>query len=298
MTIRLRSFAPAALVVLAGCVISDPIPVRAYEAEVANAELAFADAAAREGIRDAFVRFSGDSSVAFRPEPENAKAAWRSRPPVPGRLRWYPAYVRAAGSGDLGLTTGPYESRDSTGALRGTGTYFTVWRRDAEGWRFMVDQGIRHAAPAEPPARWDVSMARFDRIGRRYPTGPVARDLLAADRRFAARAEEAGFAAALRRFGHPEMRLLRDGAFPHVGLDSAVAAASADGARRYSATPARAYAAAAGDFGWTWGEYRLLNAGAGRRETGHYVHVWVREGHGPWRLLVDVTAPRPPERDE
>jgi len=41
-----------------------------------------------------------------------------------------------------------------------------------------------------------------------------------------------------------------------------------------------------------------VHAGAGRRETGHYVRIWARDGGGPWRLLLDVTSPRPPERDE
>jgi hypothetical protein len=94
------------------------------------------------------------------------------------------------------------------------------------------------------------------------------------------------------------MRLLRNDAQPHVGLPAVLAAASADSARRYAATPARAFTSAAGDLGWSYGEYRYVHPGAGRRETGHYVRIWARDGGGPWRLLLDVVSPRPPERDE
>ncbi|HSU14804.1 DUF4440 domain-containing protein [Longimicrobium sp.] len=294
---RLPIAASVLLLVLTGCPFVDPAPVFLPEVPVAEAERAFADAAAREGVRDAFVRFASDSAIAFRPEPENAKEGWRRSGPVPGRLSWYPVYVRAAASGDLGFTTGPYERRDSTGTLQGTGTYFTVWRREAEGWRWVVDLGTPGGPPATAPEAWRPDPRRRPPASRSSPG--AARSLMAADSAFAARAEAAGFARALADFGHAEMRLMRRGSPPRVGLAGAVAAAAADSARRYSAEPARGYASAAGDLGWTWGEYRLVHPGAGRRETGHYVHVWLREGGtGEWRLLLDVVSPRPPERDE
>ena len=65
-----------------------------------------------------------------------------------------------------------------------------------------------------------------------------------------------------------------------------------------SARPVRAMASAAGDLGWTWGEYESVHPGAGRRETGHYLRIWSREPGGRWRVLLDVVAPRPGERDE
>jgi ketosteroid isomerase-like protein len=295
---RLRSLTSVSLLLMAGCASRRPSPAGGFEAEVAGAERAFAEAAAREGIRDAFVRFASDSAVAFRPEPASAKALWTARGRIAGRLSWYPTYVRVARSGDVGFTTGPYESRDSTGALQGTGSYFTVWRREPQGWRWVMDLGAHHDPFATPPEPWRPSAVRAAAPSARMANADAARSLLAADSAFAARAEAAGLAAALREMAHPEMRLMRQGAFPRVGLAASVAAAEADSARRYSAEPARGYASAAGDLGWTWGEYRLVHPGAGRRETGHYVHVWSRDGDGPWRLLLEVVSPRPPERDE
>ncbi|MFL5382235.1 MAG: hypothetical protein ACJ8GN_06940 [Longimicrobiaceae bacterium] len=297
-----RTLLLAALPALASCTPppqpAPGAPQEIAEAALVAAERAFEQATLREGVRDGFIRFADDSAIIFRPEPVNAIASMRSRPATKIQLAWHPAYAHAATSGEIGFTTGPSQVKDSTGALLGYGNYVTVWRRGADGWKWVVDLGTSNPQPHPEPPLWVPP-------GRGTPSreaGPddetAARALLAADSDFAARAERGGFAGALESFGDPGMRLLRDGALPHVGLPAALAAAVADSARRYSSTPARAFASAAGDFGWTYGEYRYVHAGAGRRETGHYVRIWTRDGRAPWRLVLDITSPRPPERDE
>jgi hypothetical protein len=297
-----RTLLLAAVSALASCTPPAPAPSPAggdqAEAALVAAERTFEQATIREGVRDAFIRFADDSGVIFRPEPVNAIASFRSRPATKIQLRWHPAFARAARSGDLGFTTGPSQVLDSTGAVVGYGNYVTVWRRGAEAWRWVVDLGISNPKP-EPEARlWIPNGDGPSSTPAGAPNTAAARALLAVDSTFAAQADRDGLAAALRRFGDPGMRLLRNDAQPHVGLPAAVAAATVDSARRYSATPARAFTSTAGDFGWSYGEYRYVHEGAGRRETGHYVRIWARDGYGPWRLLLDVVAPRPPERDE
>jgi hypothetical protein len=285
-----------ALALLSACATAHP-PSSApdAEAEVVAAERAFAAAAARDGVRDAFLAFAHDSAVALRPEPANAKEVWRARPRTSARLAWYPAFARAARSGDLRFTTGPYEAADSAGTVRGHGQYVTVWSRTPDGWRYLIDVGSPHPRPDAPAAEWRPSRPRA-------ASSSVAADdadasLLSADSGFAAEAESRGFAAAVEAYGDPEMRLLRPRTLPQVGLAATRAAAVAD-TRRYTARPVRATASAAGDLGWTWGEYESVHPGAGRRETGYYVRVWSREPGGRWRVLLDVAAPRPAERDE
>jgi len=293
-----RTLPPLALAALAACnPPPSPAPGESAGASLVAVERAFEQATIREGVRDAFIRFADDSAIIFRPEPINAKASFRSRPAARIGLRWYPAVARAARSGDLGFTTGPSQVLDSAGAVLGYGNYFTVWRRARDGWHWVVDLGVETPKP-EPPLPPYVPAT--DRV-RPRPAGPndaaAARPLLAADSAFDALAGRSGFAAALESYGDPQMWLLRDRALPHVGLPAALAAAVADSARRYTATTGRAYVSAAGDLGWSWGEYRSEHAGAGRRESGHYVRAWVHQG-GRWRLMADVTSPRPPERDE
>jgi hypothetical protein len=302
---RVRTLLLAAVPALASCAPPAaarlPIPPRAgedAEAALVAAERAFEQATIREGVRDGFIRFADDSAIIFRPEPVNAAASFRSRPATKIRLAWHPAFVHAARSGDLGFTTGPSQVMDSTGAVIGYGNYVTVWRRGPETWRWVVDLGISNPKPGLEAPLWTPAAAGPAAFPAGEPNEAAAASLLAADNAFAAQAGRVGLTAALRSFGDRGMRLLRNDAQPHVGLTVALAAASADSARRYSATPARAFTSAAGDFGWSYGEYRYVLAGAGRRETGHYVRIWARNGNGPWRLLLDVVAPRPPERDE
>jgi ketosteroid isomerase-like protein len=297
-----RTLLLAAAPALASCAPRLPAPTPGHpgnaEESLVAVERAFEQATMREGVRDGFIRFADDSAVIFRPEPVNALASFRSRPATSIRLAWHPAYARVARSGDLGFTTGPSQVMDSTGALLGYGNYVAVWRRNADGWKYAVDLGISNPRPDPEPPLWVPAVGGASPTPAGTANAAGARSLLAADSAFAARAASGGLAAALQAFGDAGMRLLRNGAVPHVGLPAAVAAAAADSARHYSATPARAFVSAAGDLGWSYGEYRAVLTGAGRRETGHYVRIWSRDGDGPWRLLLDVVSPRPSERDE
>lgn len=51
---------------------------------------------------------------------------------------WYPEVVQVLASGTLALTSGPV--RDPSG--KQTGTFTSIWRRDADGhWRIVFDKG-------------------------------------------------------------------------------------------------------------------------------------------------------------
>jgi ketosteroid isomerase-like protein len=59
------------------------------------------------------------------------------------RLLWEPIRAEIGESGDLGYTiSSRREARDSANTLLGTGTYLTIWRRQADGtWKVEVDIG-------------------------------------------------------------------------------------------------------------------------------------------------------------
>lgn len=267
------------------------------EAALVAAERGFEALSIREGVKEAFIRTAHDSAIIFRPEPINAIQSFRSRPATKIGLRWHPALVRSARSGDLGFTTGPSQVLDSAGTVIDYGNYVTVWKMTDAGWRWVIDLGIGTPRPERVPPQWTPRPHAPAAHVAAAVNDPAAAALRTADTEFSARAASAGFAAALQTFGDPGMWLLRDNALPHVGLPAALAAAVADSARRYTASPAFTETSEAGDFGWSWGEYRSVHEGAGRRESGHYVRIWAREGDR-WRLLLDVTAPRPSDRDE
>jgi ketosteroid isomerase-like protein len=60
-------------------------------------------------------------------------------------LTWEPDLASASAAGDMGWTSGRYESRGSTGsgATMQAGRYLTIWRRQADGaWKVALDTGV------------------------------------------------------------------------------------------------------------------------------------------------------------
>jgi len=286
---------------IAGCA---SMPAEARESPLVtlvDAQRAFAAAAVAEGTRDAFLRYAADDALIFTPAPTNVGDHWRPRPPRRGTvLHWYPSVARASLSGDLGFTTGPYETRSASGGeATGHGWYVTVWRNEGRGWRFVADIGTPNPAPETPPAPWTAPRPVFSYGGPGdAPTDDEALGTLrAADRAFTRTATEQGFAAALAEWASDDVRRHRPGIAPVVGGEDAAVLADTM-SRRYSASPREAHVARSGDLGYTVGEYRLADeSGNGRHESGWYVRIWTRENDA-WRILLDVVSPHPPEREE
>jgi ketosteroid isomerase-like protein len=300
---RSRLAASARLLALAAAAGCATVPVsRSADSPIetlVDAERAFAAEAASDGVRDAFLHHAAPDGVIFRPAPVNARDFWGPRPPAAFHLTWYPSYAEVSVSGDLGFTTGPFEVRDSAaGAPTGHGWYVTVWRNDGGGWRFVADMGTHNPPPGMPPFPWPRLPPSYIPPVVPRPASGVLDALRAADRAFNEAAAERGFAATLEERGTQEARLHRAGAHPAVGRQAAVELARRD-ARHYSASPREAHVSASGDFGYTVGEYYLEDAsGNGRDETGWYLRIWRGGGGEPWRVVLDVTSPRPPEREE
>jgi ketosteroid isomerase-like protein len=116
-----------------------------------SAERAFAKTATEKGIRDSFLEYFAEDSIAFNPAPISATARLRSRPGRPFseyELRWEPRTGDIAASGELGWLTGPSTFIDHTSSTPTPqhGNYLSVWRRQQSGpWRVFIDVG------SEPP---------------------------------------------------------------------------------------------------------------------------------------------------
>jgi ketosteroid isomerase-like protein len=62
--------------------------------------------------------------------------------------------------------------------------------------------------------------------------------------------------------------------------------------------PRMAEVAAAGDMGWTWGQYQVVVDGE-TVSTGKYVNVWKKQADGSWKVRVDMGNQHPgPGREE
>ena len=110
-------------------------------ASLAAAETEFGRHSVREDMRVAFLANFADDGVFVRNGWMVSNDWLRPRPAPPIVLDWHPQYVEAASSGDMGLSTGPWKitSKKDPSAAPTHGQFVSVWRREASGWRVVMD---------------------------------------------------------------------------------------------------------------------------------------------------------------
>ncbi len=129
---------------------------------VARANRAMCKAVADKDV-EAFRRLVSDEAVFYgsgapRRGREAVVASWRGFFARDGRstLTWAPLTWSASRSGDVGYTQGAYTASAIDGqdrAIRRTGSYVTIWRKQAGGgWQAVVDIGSPAAPPPQTPA--------------------------------------------------------------------------------------------------------------------------------------------------
>ncbi len=256
---------------------------------MADTERAFAEACTQKGIRDSFLEYFADDSIAFNPAPISATKRLRERPSRPfseAELRWEPRTGDVAASGELGWLTGPSTFTDHTVAnpRPQPGNYLSIWRRQAGGeWRVFIDQGT------QPPET--VSFAPgFTRFAfpSRYTGGETGArataSLESADRALNAVLGTRG-GAAYADVTTDASRLHRSGFMPSIGR-VAIETWMKEHASAMSATTGAAESALSGDLGYSHGRFEVTAPAA---KSGAYVRVWQREAGGKWFVVADVT---------
>lgn len=117
-------------------------------AEVWAADVAFDADVARRGL-DAWVEWMTED--VFKPDLHGATVQGRAKVRIAdarlfanpeGRLRWRPTESGAFADPRYGWTRGQWEWVNPAGEASARGTYLTIWRREAEGWRVVVDTGV------------------------------------------------------------------------------------------------------------------------------------------------------------
>jgi ketosteroid isomerase-like protein len=117
------------------------------KAELIAADSAFAAQAAKVGVYQAFMgvatpdtKLLSESGKGF----DAVKSGYKNTPAT-ATLTWTPTEAEVSQGGDMGYTWGRYEYRDrpASGKMTvETGTYVTIWRRQADGsWKVVLDGG-------------------------------------------------------------------------------------------------------------------------------------------------------------
>jgi ketosteroid isomerase-like protein len=250
---------------------------------IVQAEHAFAAWARDYNVRDAFIEHLSDSGIIFRPGPVLGRAFLLARPVRPGYLSWEPAYADVSSDGLLGYTTGPWWFRSSktSDTLAATGTYFTVWRREAEGWKAMVDLGVSNEHGADGP-----SLEYAEPVNAVVHEGSAMREMMFADIALVAN-KSSCIADAYAAHLSNDSRILRDEIGTIAGPDAIKAYFSSHCDER--PPPAlKGETSRFGDMGYVYGSMESADG----TSLVNSLRVWRLES-SIWKLVADVRSISP-----
>jgi hypothetical protein len=110
---------------------------------VEQAERAFAAMAQTRGQWTAFRAFAAPDAQMLLDGPQPALPFLKDKKDPPVAVMWWPAHTVTSCDRSLAFSTGPWRRKGG----QQTGRYFTIWRHDANGWRWIYDGGAQdHAA--------------------------------------------------------------------------------------------------------------------------------------------------------
>lgn len=265
--------------------------------QIAETELAFAKKAADTTMALAFLEYLHDEAVVFRPETVNGKLWYASRPPNTAQLSWWPIYVLASKTGDMGLSTGPYEFRteDSDTVPIYHGHFVSIWKRQADGqFKVMADLGNSHDAPVARVTSLTIGNVAEAAAPKKSGLAiPASNEILAqAESLYSAMSSTEGATAGFEKFFSDDARVYRDGDYPFVGK-TAAAGVFSDSSLLLSSKVNFASTSEEDDFGYTygitkqWSKKSMIASAA----TLSYLRVWKRGADGHWKVALDIALP-------
>src|ERR1700716_2795218 len=255
-----------------------------------DAEHGYNNLAQEKNFAAASVQVFADDGVAFAPGPVNGKEFWSKQvdPPI---LTWRPIFATIARSGDLGYTTGPWELRKAKDDPNPAafGHYNTLWRKDPAGvWKVVVDVGVDHPPPTEPPGEVKTFVPIFA-IAR---PKTVHANLEETEKIFAELLAKDPGAAVLTKAGNG-IRVYRRGQFPAVGKNAARLMLSSNHGKEMR-TRAGGGVSRSNDLAYSYGEY--TNERGNITERGSYFSIWQLDPSSEWKLVLDLQKKAPEKK--
>ena len=262
--------------------------------DMVKTEQAFSKMAEEKTAREAFMAFIADDGLLFRPGAVNGKK-WMIEHPVPPSdkkplLAWQPSFAGMSASGDMGFTTGPWESKPDRADPKPSayGHFVTVWKKQPDGsWKWVVDIGISHPESGGPQTLWHP--ADKPQLAKPQSVDPTQalRGLLNIERLLSLALMEQGTSAAFLPYASKELRVYRAGSLPFIGLDDSIKALFRIKSS-FSSQTIGGDVSRAGDLGWTHGTYYLTDTENKLIERGSYVRIWKRQ-ESNWQVVLDIT---------
>ena len=139
----------------------DRQPVTANPSAVVAAELAFARAARERGQWTAFRQTALPQAEMFAPRRTLARDFLKGRADPPTAVAWQPHFVAISCDGTAAVSTGASQWPDGR-----AGYFTTIWLRQGDGWKWVLDHGDFLVKPRPAP---DAVATRIADCGQRPP---------------------------------------------------------------------------------------------------------------------------------
>ena len=152
--------------------------------QLITAEKNFAATSKNQTTKIAFLSFLDSNCIGYDKGVQTKMfKEWTDRKESNSKLTWNPEFAFIGASGELGVTTGPWEYRQTS--LNDTpvahGHFTTVWKKKENGiWKAMFDMGIGYEAPSVNSDEVKVKTVVLDSVTKNKNT----EDWLLIDKRF------------------------------------------------------------------------------------------------------------------
>lgn len=248
-----------------------------------NAEKSFAEAAAKNGANEAFLKYAAPDAIVFRPNPINAKKFYETAPDMKN-LSWTANNARVARSGDLGFTSGSYIVG---GEQKAYGHYLSIWRAKEGKWEFILDLGAETNRPLgkvesvfkEPKDHYSPKFATDKEI-------KASRDIIYTTEKTLNTMLKTHGASAFAGFINPDAQLMFPGTDLIVGKDK-IQAFNNRMIDKISLKTTSADKALGGDLAYTYG-VATIDYKTDLRESFHYVFIWERQADFSWNIISQI----------
>jgi len=254
------------------------------------AEKAYAKLAADKGFREASISVFADDAVIFVPNAVNGKKFWREAKEDPV-IGWRPIFASISRSGELGYTTGPWESRKSRDVEKpdAFGHFVTIWQKNKGGvWKVALDVGLDH--PQSQKVETEIRTYASRSV---IPHSESANsDLEKAQRSFAESLKEDEGDAIIDN-ASDDIRIYRSGQLPAVGKKAAEKMLAEENAKT-TRSPSGTGISNPVDLAYEYGEFASERDNVTRR--GVYLCIWGLESDGAWKIALDLQKSAPGEK--
>ena len=248
-----------------------------------EAEKSFARAALDGGIRSAFLEYLANDSTVFVPAPTNGKAFYTKFVDRGRKLIWRPIFATISSGGDLGVTTGPWEVKNSMTdeTALDYGQFVSIWKKQSDNsWKVLLDFGISHSKPNPTDEKIELSMPIEQSGQNQTLEAALTRAEEQLDEGLGSDAGQVFLGLA-----GPHVRILRQSAFPAVGREACSRLLSNNHekiARRKSGHGS----SSSSDLAYAYGSY---SARAGNQtENGYYLTIWQIDPDRNWKIIIDL----------